>query len=363
MLKKEEVQVSEGILRSLRTSSGYSLEDVAEKTGTSPERVSEIEEGRSPVKLAIVEKLADIYHRPLAAFFTEELPEEPKVTDFRINRGKKLSPKVFLAERRAHYLSQKLADLSEKKSDIPMFSMDLEPEKLAEQFRNYLDRPQIKSKKSEEILGEYKKTLEDKLDVIIIEYPLKTDDVRAFSLFDQISSVVLNEHDDNSIKLFSLFHEICHLLRRTSAVCSIEIEQENKPEEEQICDKFAAEFLVPLNDLVQESGKYSEFDWKTVTNLAKVYGVSKQVLMLRLVPARRLQWEDYRKYKKLYYEKEQDKKKEFARRNWNKVYLNRVGNLAIKEVGNAYRNKKISTSEVIDVLDLKTKYMRKVIGK
>ena len=50
-----------------------------------------------------------------------------------------------------------------------------------------------------------------------------------------------------------------------------------------------------------------------------------------------------------------------GRRDWDKVFRNRIGNLAIRETTNAYRSGKISYSEVFDILNMKTKYIEKFL--
>jgi Zn-dependent peptidase ImmA (M78 family) len=48
-----------------------------------------------------------------------------------------------------------------------------------------------------------------------------------------------------------LFHEIFHLIKRTSGICSIEIEQREENIETE-CNLLSAEFLVPLEDLKEQ---------------------------------------------------------------------------------------------------------------
>lgn len=55
------------------------------------------------------------------------------------------------------------------------------------------------------------------------------------------------------------------------------------------------------------------------------------------------------------------KKQTSGHRNWDKVFHNRIGNLAIKEISNAYRSGKISYSDMFDVFNMKTKYIEKFI--
>ena len=57
------------------------------------------------------------------------------------------------------------------------------------------------------------------------------------------------------------------------------------------------------------------------------------------------------------------KGKKFGRRDWDKVFQNRVGNLVIREASSAYRSGKISYSEVMDILSLKAKYTEKFVER
>ena len=322
--------------------------------------MQETEEGFASFTLTQIKKLADIYHRPLAAFFTDTLPKLPALSDYRINREKRLTPQIYIAERRAFYLANKLAELSDKKSQIPTFSETLKPDELAMEFRKYLNIELLKSKKPEEYLAHYKQVLEEKLLISIIELPLKAEDVRGFSVHSGISIIVLNENDQTQIKLFSLFHEAYHLIKKTSSICSIEIEQKDKDIESE-CNRFSAEFLVPLDDLKEERKRFSQLDENAISELSKTYGVSKQVIMLRLLWLRDITNEGYNKFKKESTKKL--KEKMFGRRNWDKVFKNRVGNLVIMETTNAYRSGKISYSEVIDILNMKTKYIETFVER
>jgi len=54
-------------------------------------------------------------------------------------------------------------------------------------------------------------------------------------------------------------------------------------------------------------------------------------------------------------------KAEHGRRNWDKVFFNRVGYLAQQEVGRAYHKGEISFSEVIGVFNIKSKYAEKLV--
>jgi len=362
--RQTKIRVSGIVLKFLRESSGFTIEEIAEKLNVTPQKIKHIEEEKDLFTLSQIKKLAEIYHRPLAAFFSEKPPTPPKaLPDFRINREKRLSPQVLLAQRRAYYLLDKIAELANKKSQIPFFPINITPEQLAKKLKKYLNIKQTKSLKSRKILTYYKECIEEKLKIIIIEYPLKAADVRAFSISRDLSIIVLNEEDIAQIKLFSLFHELCHLLKKQSGICSIEIDQSSQPHIESYCNRFAAEFLVPANDFLEEirRRKITSFDWEAVSELADIYGVSKQVIMLRALRLDIINLKQYEEYKRSIEGKEIRKKKPL-RRNWDRLFFNRAGNLVIKEISKAYKNGDISFFEAIEVLNMKSKYVEKFIS-
>ena len=361
-MKKESntFHVNPLVLKTLRESAGMSPDDIARKLRISKEKVKAIEDGETSFTMQQIKKLADIYHRPLAVFLMDSPPQLPfTLTDYRINREKKLTPQVYLAQRRAYYLSSKIAELSGKRSQIPLFDETLKANELAHEFRRNMNMVLIKCQKPEDTLNNYKKTLEENLLISITEYPFNADDVRAFCISSDISIIVLNEHDKPEIKLFSLFHEICHLLKRTSGICSIDVEQKDV-EIERYCNLFSAEFLVPEHALKQDIGDIRVFNREIISKFSEIYAVSKQVIMLRLLSLGYITRGHYNDFKQNF-DVEKLEKPEHGRRNWDKVFFNRVGYLAQQEVGRAYHKGEISFSEVIGVFDIKSKYAEKLV--
>lgn len=149
-------------------------------------------------------------------------------------------------------------------------------------------------------------------------------------------------------------------MKKTSAICSIEVEQEGENIERE-CDLFSAEFLVPLADLKEECKRFTPLDKNAISKLSEIYGVSKQVIMIRLLWLGYITNEKYKLFKREGSEKLKEKKG--GLRNWNKVFHNRVGNLVIKETTNFYHSGKISYSEVIDILNIKSKYVEKFVER
>jgi len=362
----KEIKIRPEVLSTLINTSGYEVEEVTKRTQIPLKRIKE-----GNLTLSQLKKLAGILKRPLAAFFSDEVPKLKTLPDYRLNRERKINPEVLLAQRKLKYLIKKLKELGVEKTLIPSFSLTLSPAELAEKFRSYLNIGLIKNNKPNELLDTYKKVLEDRLNLIIIEYPLKprkkkkteaSDDVRAFSIYSELAGIVLNENDHPSVKLFSLFHEVCHLLKKSSGICSLEYEVEKQFEDESYCNQFAAEFLVPSEDIKKELKNYRvTFNTlpEIVNKLSKIYAVSKQVVLLRFLYLRYISFQQYEEFKRQLEEK--GKKPQYGIRKWDKIFKNRIGNAVIKEVKKSLMENKISFYEALNILDVKVKYAEKFL--
>ena len=363
---KKEIKIKPEVLKALIRLSGFDEKEISEKLKISLQR---IDEGK--ITLGQLKKLAQTLKRPIVAFFSDEIPVLQAIPDYRLNREKRINSEVFLAQRKLTYLIDKLRELKTVKSNIPEFPLTLPPEKLAKEFRNFIEVDLIKNQKPHVLLEIYKNKIEAKLNLIIIEYPLKpakkkenSDDVRAFSIYyPDLSGIVLNESDHPSVKLFSLFHEMCHILRKNSGVCSLEYEVEREFKEESYCNKFSAEFLIPIEDLKIElkKSKINENNiLSIIEEISKIYGVSKRVILLRLLYLKEINETKYYELKKILEEK---KKEEAVKgyKNWEGVLRNRTGNLVIKRVKEALFQEKISYYEALNILDLKSKYAEKLL--
>ncbi len=87
-------------------------------------------------------------------------------------------------------------------------------------------------------------------------------------------------------------------------------------------------------------------------------------MMIRLLRLRYIEKETYQAFKNKINEKKIEvvsEQKKFGRRNWDKIYLNRIGNLYLQEVKKTYNKENITFYEASDILDLKTKYAERFI--
>jgi len=361
MKEQAASQVHSEILKYMRKSSGMTEDEIAKKLKVSKSKYLNIEDGKEAISQNDLVHLADIYKRPLIAFYSADVIKIPEMPhDYRLNRDKKLSPEVFLAKRKALYLAEQLKEISGRKTILPAISTTISANELANRIRAILeiDFNLLKELKDETILNYYKSLIEENFFVPIIEHPLKTNGVRAFSVFSEVCVMVLNESDSKEVKLFSLFHELCHLLKKQDGICSVDMakDKSNQPEEK-YCDEFAANILMPesvLNNNIQEPVT----TFGQIEKIAKAFGVSKQVTIIRL---KELQIIDQREFNIFKTKLETLNKTGFGKRNWERTFINRTSRLVLNHLLNSFKKGDLTYTSLSTITGIKDKYLQKLI--
>jgi Zn-dependent peptidase ImmA (M78 family)/DNA-binding XRE family transcriptional regulator len=361
MKEQTKYHIQPEILEFMRKSSGMTEDEVAKKLKLPKTKYLNIEGGDEPISQNELVHLADIYKRPLIAFYSVEVIKVPEMPhDYRLNRDKKLSPEVFFAKRKALYLAEQLKEITGKKTTLPEIKTNISAVELAEKMRNSLeiDFDFLKELQDEPILSYYKSLIEEKFFIPIIEHSLKTNGVRAFSVFGEVCVMVLNESDSNEVKLFSLFHEFCHLLKRQDGICTADIEKDkNNQPEEKYCDEFAANMLMP-EDVLRNSIQEPISTFVQVEKIAKAFGVSKQVTIIRL---KEFQIIDQRKYSAFKSKLQSVTKPSFGRRNWERTFVNRTSRLVLNYLLDSFRKGDLTYTSLSTITGIKDKYLQKLI--
>jgi Zn-dependent peptidase ImmA (M78 family)/DNA-binding XRE family transcriptional regulator len=350
------------VLAFMRKSSGMSEEDVAKKLKLSKAKYLSIEDGNEAISQSDLIHLADIYKRPLIAFYSADITKAPEMPhDYRLNRDKKLSPEVFLAKRKALYLAEELKEIAVRKTLLPEVNTKVSASELANKMRVFLeiDFDFLKELKEEPIISYYKSLVEEKFFIPVIEHSLKTNGVRAFSVYSEVCVIVLNESDSNEVKLFSLFHELCHLLKRQDGICAVDIERDkqNQPEE-RYCDEFAALLLAPVDRLKNEITELPITTLRQLNDISKKFGVSKLVTIIRM---KELNIINDRQFKTLKAKLATVKKTGFGRTNWEQTYIKRTSRLVLNHLLDSFRKGDLTYTSLLTITGIKDKYLQKLI--
>jgi Zn-dependent peptidase ImmA (M78 family)/transcriptional regulator with XRE-family HTH domain len=376
--KSFNVSVEPSVLIWARESIGMSESEVARKIkGITTSTIKKWEKKDSKLKptFAQIERLSMIYKRPLSAFLLPAPPKEPPFPkDFRTLPSKEkqpLNPKTYLAIRRARrfqYSSIELIkelDQESKKLSIKANLSD-NPEKMAEKVRTQFgikEFPHLTSATREIALEQWIKLLENN-GILVFQISITMNkEIRGFSLIDEdVPAIVLRRSDEPSAKIFTLFHELAHLLLREGGICDLE---ESDISHEKFCNHFAGAFLVPKDKLLNHSivktnSKTKEWSENLLRGIARDFNVSQEVILRRLLILG-LTTKNY--YDKKHKEWKRKYKEPFGRKDEKteiKICLQERGKKYTSMVFDAYERKKIDEMRVADYLGVTSDKISKV---
>jgi len=370
------VTIEPSILVWARESLGLSIADVATKLDKDASVIRGWEAGKDLPSYAQLEELAySIYRRPLAVFFLPNPPRESTPQqDFRTLPEQdisKLSRQLRLFVRRAKHHQLVLRQIHDNKNpvELPVFrtfkikgvsSVISSANRLREYFNISIEF-QKGLEDSNAALNFYRNTIE-KGGVYVFQFPIL--DARGFSLMDdEFPVIVLNSADTANSKIFTLVHELCHILFNTGGVLIEPYATDPNKERnrvEVLCNQFASEVLLPRNALLKDSlvieNEGKEWTEAKLQQLASAYKVSKEVVLRKLLDAGRTsqafyntlrkKWlEDYQKTKKL--------KKKGSGGNYHSTNLSRLGKTYVSDVLTGFHAGKLSEVQVADILGIK----------
>lgn len=200
-------------------------------------------------------KLASIYKLPFAAFYLSEEPTKKvkRYTDRRTLKGfysENISYALWSEIQRVESIRDSILEFSEDEAPIrtiPSIAND-DVVEIATAIRDYLglDTP-LRSKTA---YGNnpfnYYRNIAERNGIIVAQVSgVAIEEMKGLSIcFDTYPIIAINNKDYDRSKVFSLFHELAHIFRRSSSLCTIDMD-EHSDQEETICDRIAAAALMP----------------------------------------------------------------------------------------------------------------------
>lgn len=297
------VKINPEALLWARIDAGYDYHNLPNKIKP---RFKEWESGQTMPTWKQLCDVSNYFKRPTAFFFRKNFPQHfnMDLVEYRnLNDSKfmRRSPKLTLAIRDAVNKRLIFSELAEEmhypKIDFSQFKLNSKNVlELANHIRNILNvdldeqkswlyHNDRKDTAHYNFINHWKEKIGDELGVLIFEVPrISLDEMRALCIyFDEWPIIVLNSADSPNARIFSLFHELTHLILGESAICDVD----KNNAKEWLCNSVAAQFLVPQEDLLKNtvvklnhSGRWTASE---LVELSNEYGVSRQSLLLRLI--------------------------------------------------------------------------------
>lgn len=290
----ETLPINGAVLTWARKSIGLEIDTLAEKMKVPGDMIRKWESGDAGPTYPQLEKLASQYlRRPIAVFFFPSVPEEDGIkTDFRSVPGTLLDALphgVISLYRKAKSLQYSLEELvfEEWRNDESILnSVDVGGDviSLAETTRQQLGvsiEEQLHWKSVGLALKRWREVLESK-GIFVFKGAFKDDRFSGFCLsHSRYPLIYVNNSKPYSRQIFTLFHELYHLLARTGGVDFSDDDLRGALTAkhgriEQQANKFANAVLVPPAIFQREDHSVTD---DNIQRLASRYSVSREVVL------------------------------------------------------------------------------------
>jgi len=255
-----------------------------------------------------LEKLSDIYRKPIAVFFFPKPPEGYDISvSFRTLTEASLSAlsyKVIRLINEAQVMQLNVIELSEQQpaSEFLHSLAEVSFEECISQARQLLGvsiKKQLSTKKCNDMFEVWRDALFEK-GIFVFKDAFHDRSISGFSLFDNKCPVIyVNNSMSFTRQIFTLFHELFHLVNETNGIDKVfdsEDDYEGLTEKqayiERTCNRFAAQFLVPTDALLEHiSGRTLTYSY--ICELSDSFCVSRESLIIRLIYLKKLTWDFY----------------------------------------------------------------------
>ncbi|MBZ0124349.1 MAG: ImmA/IrrE family metallo-endopeptidase [Roseovarius sp.] len=385
MAKSIKAPATPAVLAWARETASMEVEEVAVRfrsANITAERIADWENEASEdmPTLAQLKRLSEIYRRPLAVFFLQEAPRAfPVPRDFRRVPGRPegISPALRFelrgAEERRLTALQLYEELDETPPEFPLFGrMSERPAALADRAREALGIPvarQLAWQTQYEALRSWKSAVEG-LGVLVFQIPaIDIGAMRGFSIAEMPLPVVgINRGESPRARIFSIMHELTHLMLRQSGICDFNEDSDAPPETQRIevfCNAVAAEILAPSEVFLSQpeiaSRPADEQEWQedSIQTLSNRFYVSRTFIVRRLLEHGRCSADFYQAKQALYLRQFHSSRAEpsSVREKWGEKRQRILGDAFTGLVIDTYRSGNLTLSEMLGHLQIKTKHL------
>ncbi|PIS30589.1 MAG: hypothetical protein COT43_01515 [Candidatus Marinimicrobia bacterium CG08_land_8_20_14_0_20_45_22] len=293
---KEKLPINVDVLKWARTSLGLSTEDIGYRLSKDRQEIEAWEDGTTSPTYPQLERLAhEIYKRPVAVFFFPSVPDEetPK-TEFRTLPNTvidDLPHEIIKLYRKAKLFQLNLEELFEGEKPVKISLLDTfvltensRFESIAKTIRSILGvsiEEQSKWNSPETAFKKWREALEAH-GIFVFKDAFRNDYYSGFCLYDEKYPLIfVNNSMPDSRQVFTLFHELGHLLYHSGGIDfrsreTVRSFQGYFREVDVSCNQFANELLVPQEELESFEPKISESQFK---KLADYFSVSREVIL------------------------------------------------------------------------------------
>lgn len=368
--------VNGSIIRWARENYNMNIAEAARAIGIDEEKYISWEDGNDFPSYAKLKKISDVFRKPSAIFFFPEPPILPPIKgDLRTLSTEvtnRLSKNVLIQFEKAKVYQYSLRELYGERESI-LRSRDLFPQELGalcEYVRTLLQFPisAQKARRSTKVVFEIYREKFYELGIYVFKESFKDPTISGLCINDdQFPVIVVNNSMSFARQIFTLFHELYHLLMNTSGAeiirddYYIELDDEQSDVERR-CDKFANMFLIPFSDFTVELQK-APLTEQYIEKLADLYSVSREAIMYTLLSMGKISHDEYDSLKEFFYGdaiRNGGSREKKSGGNYYSTKLSYLGQKYTGEVFNQYFSGKIDNVRASEMLQSKVDHLPKL---
>ncbi len=378
----------------IREMAGYdSPEKIHPGREKETEKLRAWEAGKTKPTLNQAKQLAKKYRISHLLFYSKDLPDtfQTKLPpDFRrYKRRQPYSPNLRFAVREVFYRQEWLKDYlrdTEQQNFSPPQSVQISdnPRTLATKIRKWLGitmNTQQRCRKTEDAFDLWRSAIEKQGVTVFTNnthryYKINPGEYDGLAISDNLAPLILlnpGPNLKNSRSIFTLIHELAHLLLGEGALSLINFRSQNNinntdARELQIeswCNKVAGEVLAP-NEWLTQNWSATEPSRQQIETLADSIKVSRQMLAVQvknnhLIGQQKLE-QLLTEYEGQFHLSRQNKRS-FGITRPAPATIKRCGSYFSRCVLDAYQKNSIAATDIYDLTDLKLKYLKEFAHK
>jgi Zn-dependent peptidase ImmA (M78 family) len=383
-----KAKVNPELLVWAREDAGLTVAQAADKLRVQADLFEAWEDGIERPTIPQMRRIADLYKRPLALFYLSERPAGFMVVrDFRRLPGEKLlgySPELRVEMRRAQECRRIALELAQE-VDTRFASFDMRcsltdfPDEVAARIRDRLSitmPEQAQWREPSRAFRAWRERCENAGVLVFQASSFAPTVARGFSIAEDVLPViVVNRKDAPAGRVFTLLHELTHILLHQGGVCDLRQNARRITEQERIevfCNAVAGSVLVPTEILrshpivAGHAPERLEWDDEEIGALSVTFACSREVIVRRLLAMRRTSIGFYEK-KRAAYEKDLEqirlrssKSKEPMKRNIPGETVSRLGRPFISLALETYHQQRITLNDLSDMLGVKSRHIENI---
>ncbi|HEY4963564.1 MAG TPA: ImmA/IrrE family metallo-endopeptidase [Candidatus Saccharimonadales bacterium] len=354
-----KVDVNPKILIWARNELGFDVSDTANHLNTDEAVVQAWESSGKDLKYTDLRRIAKFYKRQVPTFFLNDVPSKvKKPNDYRnLNSTQKgLHRDTLLAIRRtSRYLALYRDAVNNKQIEEQyqwLKDIRLTKENQSLYLRDLLGTSVIQQRRIRNNNFMYwRHKVEEKLGIFVFQFPIENEEFDGFSYIEtgKPFAITLNSKISDNRKVFTIFHELAHIIGGESGICFTDNGARTPYGNEAKCNHFAAEFLMPKDEVIPPIS-YEELK----TNAASL-GVSAEAFLIRCHNLDLIEDSLYKELMAIIQAKKREYKKRDSTGGPAPILTSKSqrGNKFFDFVITEYDSQRLSPSVVRDVLGLK----------